>query len=118
MSRKDIIDLKFFPKLLSLKLAGFRDLDHDARMDLIDERDGSFPDTVHTRKLLLDSHNKEKLQQVGREGEKIVVVHLREVSKEKKGKARGRLDNYINNYSVLKVQRRRISLSTLWLPPS
>lgn len=63
MSRKDLINLEFFPKLLSLKLARFRDLNHDARMDLIDEGDGSFPDPVNTRKLLLDSHNKAEIKQ-------------------------------------------------------
>ena len=61
MSGKYLIDLEFFLKLLCLKLAGFRDLDHDARMDLIDEGDASFPDPMHTRKLLLGSHNKEKI---------------------------------------------------------
>jgi hypothetical protein len=61
MSRKYLIDLEFFEKLLSLILAGFWDLDHDARMDLIDEGDASFPDPVHTRKLLLDSHGKQKI---------------------------------------------------------
>jgi hypothetical protein len=36
-SREDLIDLDFFLKLLSLELSGLGDLDHDARMDLIDE---------------------------------------------------------------------------------
>jgi hypothetical protein len=45
MLRKDFIDLKFFPKLLSLKVAGSRDLDNDASMD---EGDTSFLDPVYT----------------------------------------------------------------------
>lgn len=56
MLREDVIDLEFFMKLLSLKLSGLWDLDHDARVDLIDERDASPPDPVHTRKLALDIH--------------------------------------------------------------
>jgi hypothetical protein len=61
MLRKDLIDLEFFPKLLSLKFARFRDLDHDARMDLIDKGDASFPDPVHIRELLPDIHNRDKM---------------------------------------------------------
>jgi hypothetical protein len=37
MPRGDLIDLDFFLKLLSLHLPRVGDLDHDARMDLIDE---------------------------------------------------------------------------------
>jgi hypothetical protein len=58
MSREDLIDLKFFTKLLFLKLSGLWDLDHDARMDLVDEGDASSPDPVHTRKLASDIHDK------------------------------------------------------------
>jgi hypothetical protein len=60
MLREDLIDLKFFRELLSLKLAGFWDLHYDVRMDLVDERDGSFPDPVYIRELL-GSHNKERI---------------------------------------------------------
>lgn len=56
MSREDLIDLEFFTKLLFLKFSGLWDLDHDARMDLIDKGDASSPDPVHTRKLALDIH--------------------------------------------------------------
>lgn len=62
MLRKDLIDLDFFLELLSLKLSGSRDLDHDARMDLVDKGDGSFPDPVHIRKLLLDRHDEVEIQ--------------------------------------------------------
>lgn len=89
MSRKDLIDLNFFLKLFSLKLARLWDLNHNSRMDFIDEGDTSFPDPVHSRKLLLCSHNKEKMQYVGKRYEAtIVAMRMREVSK-KKGRARG-----------------------------
>ena len=46
---------QLFIKLLSLKLPGLRDFDHDAGMDFADERDGSFPDPVHVGELALIS---------------------------------------------------------------
>lgn len=58
MSREDLIDLKFFTELFSFKISGLWDLDHDARVDLIDEGDASSPDPVHTRELVLDIHDK------------------------------------------------------------
>jgi hypothetical protein len=61
MLRKDLIDLEFSLKLLSLKVARFRDLDHDARMDLIDKGDASSPDPVHIRELLPDIHNRNNM---------------------------------------------------------
>lgn len=75
MSRKDLVDLDFFLKLFSLKLARFWDLNHDLRMDLIDKGDASFPDPVHIRKLLLGSHHKVEMSQVGRgyEGKKLLL---------------------------------------------
>jgi hypothetical protein len=56
MSRKDVVDLKFMLKLVSFLLVAIWDLDHDTRMNLIDERDGSLPNPVNIRKLLLNSH--------------------------------------------------------------
>ena len=58
MARENLIDLEFSLKLLSFKVAGFWDLDHDTRMDLIDEGDAPFPIPMHTRKPLLNSHSK------------------------------------------------------------
>lgn len=60
MSGEDVVNLDFFPELLPLEFPGFWDLHHDARMDLIDERDASFPDPVHIGKLVLDTHAKRK----------------------------------------------------------
>lgn len=57
VSWKDFIDLEFFTKLFSLKLSRLWDLDRDARVYLIDERDASSPDPVDTRKLALDIHH-------------------------------------------------------------
>jgi hypothetical protein len=37
MFGEDVVNLDFFPELLLLEFSGFWDLDHDARMDLIDE---------------------------------------------------------------------------------
>lgn len=45
-------------KLLSLKLSGLWHFDHDTRVDLMDEGDASSSDPVHTRKLVLDIHDK------------------------------------------------------------
>ena len=56
MSRKYFIDLDFMLELLSLKLARLGDFDHNTRMNLIDKRDASFPNPVHARELLLESH--------------------------------------------------------------
>ena len=53
MLREDLIDLQFFLKLLSLKRSGLRDLDHNARIDFIDEGDGSFLDPMHIGKLAM-----------------------------------------------------------------
>lgn len=60
MSREDVVNLDFFPELLPLEFTGFWDLHHDARMDLIDERDAPFPDPVHIGKLVFDTHTKKK----------------------------------------------------------
>jgi len=40
--------------LLPLFLAELGNLDHDERMDLVNERDAFSPDPVHTRKLALN----------------------------------------------------------------
>lgn len=61
MSRKDLINLEFFPKLFPFEYSGFWYLDYDARMDLIDEGDTPFPDPVHIRKLALDTYTKNKI---------------------------------------------------------
>lgn len=61
MSGEDVVNLDFFPELLPLEFTGFWDLHHDARMDLIDERDASSPDPVHIGKLVLDTHAKKKM---------------------------------------------------------
>lgn len=58
MARENLIDLELSLKLLSFKVAVFRDLDHDTRVDLIDEGDASFPDPTYIRKPLLNSHSK------------------------------------------------------------
>jgi hypothetical protein len=52
-------------ELLPLKLSRFRDLDHDVRVDLVNERDASPPNPVHSRKLALNIHD--KICQVGRD---------------------------------------------------
>lgn len=57
MLREDLVNLKIVSKLFSLPLSRVWDLDHDARMDLIDERDGPFPDPIYARKLTLGGHN-------------------------------------------------------------
>lgn len=57
MLRENLIYFEFLTKLFSLNLPGLGDLDHDARMDLIDKRDASSPDPVHIRKLALDIHD-------------------------------------------------------------
>lgn len=67
MLREDLIDLQLFLKLLSLELPRLRDFDHNARMDFIDERDGSFPDPVYIGKLALIAHEKYLLKSVRKE---------------------------------------------------
>lgn len=54
--RKNLIYLEFLLKLLSFKVARLRYLHHDARVDLVDKRDAPFPDPVHLRELLPDTH--------------------------------------------------------------
>jgi hypothetical protein len=58
MLRKDLINLDFLPKLLSLKVAGFWDLYYDARVHLVDKGDASLPDPVHIGELLSDIHHR------------------------------------------------------------
>lgn len=43
-------------ELSPLEFSRLRDLNHDARVDLVDERDTSSPDPVHIRELALDIH--------------------------------------------------------------
>lgn len=56
MLGENFIDLEFFAKLLSLVLARLGNLDHNQRMDLVDEGDTPSPDPVYTRKLALYIH--------------------------------------------------------------
>lgn len=44
-------------ELLPLKLSRFRYLDHNTRVDLVNERDASSPNPVHGRNLPLNIHN-------------------------------------------------------------
>lgn len=89
MLREDLIDFEFFTKLLSLKCSGLWDLDHDARMDLVDKGDASFPDPVHTRKLALAAHNMSNMRSDTRRAgaQENVLCFRRGVSEEKKGGA-------------------------------
>ena len=61
MLRKYLIDLEFSLKLLSFKVPGFRDLDHNTRMNLKYQGDRSLPDPVHTGELLPDTHDTDKM---------------------------------------------------------
>jgi hypothetical protein len=54
-----------FMELLPLKFSRLRDLDHDARVDLINEGDTSSPDPVHSRELALNIHH----ENIMREGD-------------------------------------------------
>jgi hypothetical protein len=44
-------------ELLPLKFSRLRDLDHDARVDLVNEGDTSSPDPMHTRESALNIHD-------------------------------------------------------------
>ena len=55
MLRENLIDLEFVLELLPVKLPRLRDLDHNARMDLIDKGNASSPDPMDTGKLALNS---------------------------------------------------------------
>lgn len=57
MLREDLIDLGLFIKLLSFKLSGPGDFDHDAGVDLIDEGDSTYPYPMHTGEFSLDIHH-------------------------------------------------------------
>jgi len=52
-------------ELLPLKFSRLRDLDHDARVDLVNEGDTSSPDPVQTRELALNIHH----ENIMREGD-------------------------------------------------
>lgn len=55
--REYLIYLELFAELFPLEIPRLRDFDHDARMDLVNERDASTPDPVHPRKLALYIHD-------------------------------------------------------------
>jgi hypothetical protein len=54
--REYLIYLELFLKLFPLEFPRLRDFDHDARVDLVNERNASTPDPVNTWKLALDIH--------------------------------------------------------------
>jgi hypothetical protein len=51
------ISIFFFMKLLPFKFPRHWNLDHDARVNLVNEGDTYSPDPVHTRELALDIHD-------------------------------------------------------------
>lgn len=60
MSREDLVNLEFVPKLFFFECVVYGNLDHDAGMNLIDEGDASLPDPVHVWKQLLGGHRQGK----------------------------------------------------------
>lgn len=54
--REYLVYLELFLKLLPLKFPRFRDFDHDARVDLVNEGDASALDPVDTRIPAWDIH--------------------------------------------------------------
>lgn len=59
-------------ELLPFEFPRLRNLDHDARMDLVDERNSSSPDPMHSREFAADIHDKKrsKFYVFQREGER------------------------------------------------
>lgn len=66
ISREGLIDPQLLRELLC-RLSGhfgLWNIDHSARMDLVDVGDGSFPNPMHTWKSLLNIHDKDAIRSV------------------------------------------------------
>lgn len=83
--------LDLFAELFPFLFSWLRDLDRNARVDLVNERDASFPDPVDTRELVFDIHDENIMCNltVWRAGQKQVFPVIQgEVSRgEKQGQA-------------------------------